>query len=310
MEAAVRNTELSLNDELLRRPKQFSFETAAYILEWGSPVSFGKEINISESPFKTVSINSFHLRGTEIEKILRENDCYTIYIERLSISGLNAPLPTPYAELIFRRAQEKDSAISEFINTFNTRLLGISYQISKRRYLNLQRHDKNCLLLRTVAAFSGESPMAADRRTARLSYLFWTKEKSAAGLEVLISSFLRFTVKVKEIQTFWAERSDIRRLGNMKLGKNSELGTKLSVSSFGVEIDLTHDDYRKIFQLLSDEKYSNELKKLICRYLGIFFRCTLNLTPKNIPPLKLGQTSLGRKSWFPGNKIDPVRMTF
>ncbi|MDR2781219.1 MAG: type VI secretion system baseplate subunit TssG [Holosporaceae bacterium] len=304
METAIRHTELSLNDELLRLPKQFSFEMAAYILEYGSQISFGKETNISDSPFKTVSINSFHMRGTEIEKISRENDNNVIYIERLAISGLNAPLPTPYAELIFRRAQEKDNAMGDFINAFNMRLLGISYQISKRRYLNLQRHDKNCLLLRTIAAFFGEPPLEMDRRMSRLFYLFWTKEKSAAGLEAIISSFLQFTTKVREIQTFWTDRWDVHRLGNMKLGVNSELGTRVSVSSFGVEIDLTHSDYREIFQLLTDQKRLDELKKIIHKYLGDFFRCTLCLTPQNVPSLELKQVSLGIKSWLPGKKND------
>ncbi|MDR1334306.1 MAG: type VI secretion system baseplate subunit TssG [Holosporaceae bacterium] len=308
MEAAIRSTTLPLIDELLQKPRQFSFEMAAQILEFGFQTSFGKEISIAESPFKTFSLNSFHLRGTEIEKILRENDSYIIYAERLSIAGLNGPLPTPYAELIFRRSREKDNAMGEFLNSFNMRLLGISYQISKRRYLNLQRHDQNCLLIRTMASFLGESPATMDRRMARLSYLFWTKEKSAAGLETLISSFLRFTTKVKEIQTFWANRRDIHRLGNMALGRSSELGTRLSISSFGVEIALTHSDYGKIFQLLTDEKYFDDLKKLIHQYLGNFFCCTVSLTPQSVPPLRLGHTSLGRVSWIPGDRLDSLRI--
>jgi type VI secretion system ImpH/TssG family protein len=255
-----------------------------------------------------VNLNSFHLRGTEIEKIAREGDSHTIYTERLSIAGLNAPLPTPYAELIFRRTQEKDNSAGEFINMFNRRLLGISYRISKRRYLNLQRHDKNCRLLRTIASFFGESPSVADRRMARLSYLLWTKEKSAAGLEALVSSFLQFTTKVKEIRTFWADNPNTWRLGNMNLGKNSELGTKLSVSSFGIEIDLTHENYEKIFQLLENEKKTDELKKMIFRYLGDFFYCTLSFTPRSVPPLKLNGAPLGRTTWLSGEKPDSVRI--
>ncbi|MDR2157826.1 MAG: type VI secretion system baseplate subunit TssG [Holosporaceae bacterium] len=309
MEAAVRHEELSLEEELRRNPRQFSFEMAAYILEYGSRTSFGKETNIADAPFKTSSINSFHLRGAEIETIVQANGVPVIYIERLSIAGLNAPLPTPYAELIFRRSQEKDDAMAAFVNTFNTRLLGISYQISRRRYLNLQRHDgTNCLLLKTIAAFLGESPETIDRRMSRLSYLFWTKEKSATGLEAVISSFLKFTVRIDEIQTFWTRRREIHQLGNAKLGINSELGTRFSTSSFGVKVHLTHRDYNRIFQLLVDKKRLDDLKFLIRKYLGDFVRCTLSVAPQSVPPPKMGNVLLGKTFWTSGKILDSAKI--
>ncbi|MDR2646290.1 MAG: type VI secretion system baseplate subunit TssG [Holosporaceae bacterium] len=307
METSIRNKKLSLKEELLCKSKQFSFETAAYVLEFGSQTSFGKEANLADAPFQTRSINSFHLRGTEIEKIVMENNRPVIYTERLSISGLNAPLPTPYAELMFRRDREQDVAMGNFINSFNARLLGISYQISKRRYLSLQRHDRVCLLLKTIAAFLGESFETVDRRMSRLSYLFWTKEKSAAGLEAIIHSFLRFTAKVIEIKPFWIDRQKIQSLGHVTLGSDAELGKRLSMSSFGVEINLTHDDYNRIFQLLVNEKFLHDLKCIIRKYFGNFFYCALSLTPKNVPPLEMGKALLGKTAWIPGKTLDSVK---
>jgi type VI secretion system protein ImpH len=308
METTIRDKKLSLKEELFRYPKKFSFEMAAYILDFESRASFGKETNLADASFKTVNINSFHLRGTEIEKISKVDGVPVIYIERLSLSGLNAPLPTPYAELIFRRSQEQDFAPAEFLNMFNSRLLGISYQTSKRRHLNLQRRDDSCLTLKTIAAFFGESSKTFDRRMSRLSYLFWTKEKSAAGLEAVISSFLNFETKVKELRTFWVDRGKIRKLGDMKLGVDSELGERFSISSFGVEINLTRDDYNKIFQLITDEKCLGDLKRLIQKYLGDFFCCILSVTPKKVPPLKMGEAWLGKTSWLKGKNPDPVKI--
>jgi type VI secretion system ImpH/TssG family protein len=309
MEAAVRREEISLKEELYRNPRRFSFEMAAYVLEHGAQTSFGKEINIADAPFRTRSINSFHLRGTEIETIALLDGVPVVYIERLSLAGLNAPLPTPYAEMIFRRSREKDEAMAAFINTFNMRLLGISYQISKRRHLNLQRHNgKNCLLLKTIASFLGEPPETMDRRMSRLSYLFWIKEKSAAGLEAVISSFLKFSTRVEEIKPFWATRREIHRLGKAKLGVNFELGKKFSLSSFGIDVHLTHRDYNEIFQLLTDKKRLDDLKLLIRKYLGDFYRCTLSLTPQSVPPLKMGAAYLGKTSWTSGKILDSAKI--
>jgi type VI secretion system ImpH/TssG family protein len=282
---------------------------AVMILEFGSEISFGQETSPTDAPFSTKNINTFHLRGTEIEKILLENNRPVIYTERLSISGLNGPLPTPYAELIFRRTQAKDFAISDFLNIFNTRLLGISYRISRRRYLNLQNHDRACPLQRVISTFMGDSPEIMGRGVSRLSHLFWTKEKSAVGLEAVISAFFGFTTHIRQIQTHWVDQQRIQLLGNnTKLGINVELGKRLSVSSFGIEIHLTHLDYQMIFQLLLDNKYLGNLKCLVRKYLGDFFHCYLRLTPQNVPPLRMSGAFLGKTSWISGKTLDSAKI--
>lgn len=315
MESELRNKELSLINILEKNAYQFSFEMAALILENGSQNSFGKEINILHSPFRTCSINSFYLRGTEIERIKKINGINTIYIQRLAISGINAPLPTPYADLMFRRTSGKDFAMSEFVNVFNSRLLGISYQVSKRRYLNIQNHsDKNCLFIRVLSAFCGEDPLTMDRLFSRVSYLFWIKEKSASGLESLITAIFQMETHVKQFKSFWYNKSEITKLGvkNIELGKNSELGKKVSLSTFGIEIDLTHDDYEKIYRLLTDKQYLNDLKFFVRKYIGEFFICYINIFPKSVPQLKFSKDKpplLGKTAWFPGkNKLDPARV--
>ncbi|GHT97877.1 hypothetical protein FACS1894126_2720 [Alphaproteobacteria bacterium] len=306
MGSELRQQELSLIDTLQAKPKQFSFEMAAYVLEYGYKVSFGKETSLSQSPFKTRSINSFHLRATEIEKISKIDGIPTIFIERLTIAGLNAPLPTPYAELIFMRTIEQDVAISAFINAFNSRLLGISYQISKRRCLSLQNHKKNCPLIRVLATFLGENPATMDRRLARLAYLFWTKEKSAAGLEAVITSYFNLETHVRQFRPFWGERHDLAYLGKhkLKLGVNSMLGHQIPLSSFRIEIELSHKNYMYIYNMLTDKTHMAQLKLLIRKYLGEFFSCKLKLTPQYAPPLLLGRARLGKTAWLPSDKLE------
>ena len=134
----------------------------------------------------------------------------------MSLAGINAPIPTPYSELIFRRKLEKDFAMSSFINTFNARLVGISYQISKKRYIALQKHDKqNCDFVRTVSTFSGTNHYVMQRRLVKLAYLFWSKEKSAKGLRTLIESVTNLDVRIDELKTFWIKRDKIKLLGNI-----------------------------------------------------------------------------------------------
>ena len=308
MGAAVRNTELPLAEELIQYPKKFSFEMASYILGHNVSVSFGKEMDVNAAPFKTENIYAFHLRGTEIEKIEDVNGTKVIYTERLSIAGLNAPLPTPYTELIFRRNLEQDTAMTAFVNAFNMRLLGISYQVSQRKFLNLQSHKKNCPLLRCIATLSGKPQDEMSRQYARLSYLFWTKEKSAVGLEAIISSVLDLPAKVREFQTGRIKRERILTLGQMRLGRNSEIGTDVFVSEFKVKIDITHHDFNRLYALITDRDSVQELQRLITRYLGVFYIPSIYVTPQKVPPLKMGEWALGRNSWLPADKMEPLKI--
>jgi type VI secretion system protein ImpH len=303
---------LPLKEELRNDANLFSFEMASYILEHGAQTSFGKETNIVHAPFRTVSVNSFHLRWSEIVKIQEIGNINTIYTGRLAIFGLNAPLPTPYSELIFRRAFEKDFAMADFINIFNSRLLGISYQISKRRYVALQNHrDENCMLVKSMATFVGECPEKMKKQLASIAYLFWIKEKSASGLESLITFIFKFETTVKQFRLFWTDVCENNALkGNVKLGRNIVLGNKALISSLGVEIKLTHDKFEKILELITNDQYLENLKYLIKKYLGTLFSVHISVVPKNVPPLILntdGKTILGRTSWFPSNRKSNIR---
>ena len=126
---AVRKQKLSLEEDLLKNPRQYSFEMTAKILSWHSNQDYGKEISIYDAPLKTVSINSFHLRATEIEKITNEDDKKVIHIERLSLAGLNAPLPTPYAEMVYNCNVAKDFSFGRFLR--------MSYSESKSRLIKM-----------------------------------------------------------------------------------------------------------------------------------------------------------------------------
>ncbi|MDR3155500.1 MAG: type VI secretion system baseplate subunit TssG [Holosporaceae bacterium] len=293
MEPLFGHKKLSLKERLYANAKPYSFEMAAYILETGAPVSFGKEIRLLDAPFRTVSINSFHLRATEIEKLSVADGIATIHVERLSLAGINAPLPTPYADLIFKRTMAKDFAISSFVNMFNMRLLGIAYQISKKNYLCLQRfRDANFnMLVKTIGAFLGNDAQISGPQFSRLSYLFWTKTKSAAGLEAIIRSMFPFAIEVHQFKTYFVKRHNIARMyscNELQLGISSELGTQIPLSAFRFEIILRSDDYKNVVKFSTSKKHISDLKLMIEKYLGEFFRYTIKIIPQTVPPLRLG----------------------
>lgn len=315
------NKNISLESDLLTNAYKFSFEMAAYILEHGKSVSFGKHISMDQAPFQTSSLNVFHLRGTEIERIETVDGIQTVFVERLAIAGLNAPLPTPYGELIFRRSHERDQAMASFVNVFNSRILGISYQVSKRRYLSLQDHSgDNCLFVRNLAALCGEDLCRMNRRFSRVSLLFWTKEKSAAGLESLITALFGFETHVQQFCTVWTDVDEDNRLwtGKKRLGVDAGLGTRAAVSNLGVTIELSQE-FEKVYELLDlceneeDKEDSknrknllSELRYVIQKYIGDFYICKITVRPYFAPLMHIGskrdesgyRAILGRTAWM------------
>jgi predicted component of type VI protein secretion system len=178
------------------------------------------------------------------------------------------------------------------------------------------------MLVRTIAAFLGEEPLRAERHLARVSYLLWTKEKSADGLAGLINAIFGFETKVRQFQRIREYLNENNRLnGKLRLGISSGLGEKALTFSFGTEIELTHNDRGEIFRLMVDEKYLLRLKRTIGKYLGEFITCRLCVRPKSLPSLELstvattasGESSasqkypiiLGRTSWLPFSGANP-----
>lgn len=307
MGTAVRTERISVKDELFQYPKQFSFDMAVYILDCRTSVSFGKEVSVTKASFKTVSVIALHLRATEIEDIAPGKENFykpTIYVSRLALAGLNAPLPTPYAALAIRRYHDGDRAISSFLNIFNARLLGISYRVSQRRYLVLQRKNQ-WPMLKCIANFLGEQ--SVPKQMTRLAYLFWTRGHTVEGLKILIESYFRLKVTIHTVSEHWEPLREVIPLGINTLGQNAYLGQKASLKRFCLRVCITHDDSAVIFNLLSDKHLFSQLKSLIRKYIGPIMICKLEITPPNTPPLKFF-TSLGKNSWLQGTNADFLRV--
>lgn len=55
----------------------------------------------------------------------------------LGLAGAHGPLPTPFAEIVLRRAVVGDTAARDFLDIFNHRLVSLVYRIRKRHRISL-----------------------------------------------------------------------------------------------------------------------------------------------------------------------------
>lgn len=303
MDTSIGQSRISVREEMLKFPKQFSFEMAIYVFGYNSKISYGTEALISDSPVKTISMVSYKLRATEIEKI-NETDRITIFTNKLALAGLNAPLPTPYSELIIQRFHERDYAISAFLNIFNSKLLGVAYRISQRRHIALQRKG-NRPLLKCVSNFFGASN--TPQKMTRLSYLFWSRNRTLEGLRIILEEYFKFKVKIDPLSELWSNHHDIKLLGKNRLSENAYLGRQANIKSFCIKIHITHDNPDVIYSLLSNDTLLNDVKLLITKYLGSLITCKLEIIPQVATALKF-YSQLGHNTWLQGNPTDARRI--
>lgn len=304
METTFRSQRVSVKDELFQYAKQFSFEMAVYILDCYTRVSFGRETSIAKASVRTVSVLAFHLRATEVEKIADNLNKPVIYVSRLALAGLNAPLPTPYAARAIRQYYDGDHSMAAFLNIFNSRLLGISYRISQRRYFTLQKKNR-WMMLKCIANLLGEHDI--PKQMTRLAYLFWSRGHTIEGLRILIEGYFHLKTEIYTVCEHWEPLQDIVPLGGNRLGYNAYLGRHASLKRFCVKIRVTHDNPEVIFNLLANNEAFLQLKKLIKKYIGPLIVCKMEIVPSFTSDLNF-QCVLGHNSWLKGNFPDALRI--
>ncbi len=297
---------ISLEKSLLNNPRGYSFETTIKIINHGYTQVFGKSTSIHHFPFYTNNVNVFYLRGTEIEKItINETGKKIINIGRLSIAGLNAPLPTPYSELLCNRNKMQDFAMEQFLNIFHSRLLGISYRISQKRHICLQQN--NYPMLNAISCFFGTNHPYIDKKFSRLCYIFWLKEKSVMGIEIILKYIFPFNVKVQQFNLTKIKQNN-KRLKNINLGIDFYLGKYVYITNINISIYLFDCSYSYVRNFINNTKNISLLKNLIKQYAGDFYNYSIFIKPNNAPELTFKNFVLGKTSWLKGNFLDNTRI--
>ncbi|MHA1558222.1 MAG: type VI secretion system baseplate subunit TssG [Alphaproteobacteria bacterium] len=125
----------SIKEHLFEEPFSFEFEKAVQILESLSPLC--ASIGENYSPNKEALSIKSHIRlsppSSELHSLsVDENKKVNLWINFLSIAGIQGPLPTPYTEAILQRTHAKDTALRDFIDIFNHRLASLWHRFSKK----------------------------------------------------------------------------------------------------------------------------------------------------------------------------------
>jgi len=266
--------------------------------------------------------------GSDIHEVTLASEKDTIaemVVNFLGLAGAHGPLPAVYTEQMLRRGE---SALRDFLNIFNHRLILLVYRIHEMHHPELthQRPDQGLAANHIFAIFGwGRDPESAirnrmsipDRALLHYGGLLAQRPRSAVGLQILMGDYFQIPVAVEEFCGAWFDLSSDQwtRLGesgsgaNQVLGNGAILGKRVWDQNAGITIRLGPLDLKTFKKFLPGEAAYKALGDLARVYLGdeIDFSLKLELRDDQIPWTELrsaanSAVALGRLSWLGSGK--------
>lgn len=289
------------------------------------PTSDISEVRLQDSPhgfLPALTLKARHdLRPVPAAGIKLPTTEMTVNL--LGLAGALGPLDMPTTELIIERATKKDTALKDFLDIFNHRLISLLYRIRKMHRIGLEDEppgrDKISKYLFSIIGLGTDGLMGRmlvrDRSLLYYAGLFSQQPRSIVGLELILSDYFKIKVKGRQFVGQWYELDEEQRtrIGE-KFGQNHVLGkgavvvgTRVWDQQAKIEIRLGPLTYQQFLNLIPNGWGYRALCDLTRFYLGDTLDVSFRLILKGgeIPPPMLGMADEPRLGWTSWLTPDP-----
>jgi type VI secretion system protein ImpH len=266
--------------------------------------------------------------GSDVHRISPPNEKESlpqVQVNFIGLAGAHGPLPAAYTEQLLR---DKKSALRDFLDIFNHRLILLIYRIHEMHHpeLTSTAPDQGLAANHLYACFGlGRDPGSAtrdrlalpDRALLEYSGLIAHRPHTASGLEVLLSHYFRVDVVVEQFTGAWLSLGveqwtllGISQGRNQRLGDSAILGKRVWDQHAGVTIRLRSLDLKTFESFLPGGAAYDALQSLTGFYLGeeVDFSFVLELRTEEMPwaglasigptPSNSRRPDLGRLAWL------------
>jgi type VI secretion system protein ImpH len=279
-------------------------------------VPVGRDGPPAAEPIRFHVVNSVAFAGRAVERLWKDDEVATNRIEMdVAFMGLTGPtgvLPPHYGNLIQARLKQRDSALAEFLDLFNHRLIALFYRAWAKYRLTVQHEDhardpQGDPFARALCALAGQHPQ--QRFDPRLYYAghFSRRTRSASSLQQLLADFLGSPVQVESFIGQWLPIAPEHRLrvGSGGRGRNHRLGDGVLLgerawdmqSKFRIQIGPISDAEHE--RLLPDGDNFQQLRRLIEEYvpnhMDVELRLVVDGTQPRTPESRM---RLGQNAWL------------
>lgn len=221
----------------------------------------------------------------------KNNDKLCLETNLIGLTGEQGVLPQHYSELALNRQKEGDSAMVDFYDIFNHRLLSLYYRSWQLSQLNSQvgAHSagRRSPFGSTLESVSGQTKELAKH----FAGIFATPNRSKSALKGMLESLAGCDVRLHEFQGQWLHLSeeDQTRLvsRSMPEGQFSQLSRGASVGArawninAGVTIELFPKTTEQVKRLLPNTPCIGTIKSLTNDFLGKHKRVKWKLTTRH-----------------------------
>jgi type VI secretion system protein ImpH len=326
MATAGRRAGTPLIEELEAEAYAFDFFQVVRILEKVYPdaESVGSGIYPQKEAVRFSSHASLSFPPSDVRNVSvgsPEGEAAAVEVTFMGLAGVQGPLPRTIAELITLRVRAKDTALRDFLDIFNHRLLSFAYRTrleSRPGLLDVPPIDTPTAKIALSLAGVG-SPAFRDLPGIQLgalipfTSLLVGQRRTVVGLERLLRSYFDLPFQVRQFRGRWEylAESEHTRLGavgrNNCLGTDAVLGSRFWDQSAATEVvigPLSLEDFRRC---LPGQDRFEPLKHLLFVYLGpeVATKIRLVLDREDVPATRLTadgegtRSQLGWTTWLP-----------
>ena len=249
----------------------------------------------------------------------------------LGLSGPASVLPQHYGVTLWRQLRSRNTALRDFFDLFNDRLVGLFYRAwtKYRLPISVERNagdsqDGATRALRALIGFGTDSLSGrteiAEHSLLHYSGLLSHFPRNAAGLAALLSDYFRLPIRVQAFDGKWVSLPGREKTCLASGDRASGCFSRLSVdavigdsywdvqSSFTIEIGPI--DYPAFSMFMPNGSELRRLADLTRLYVNpdLGFRVELCLMRNEVPRIELGSTAvieplLGWNTWL---RHDPL----
>lgn len=265
--------------------------------------------------FPASAMDALRPRDTE-----QRGPSHELKVNFLGLTGPTGALPMHYGVLTRQRLKARDTALADFLDLFNHRLISLYYRAwaKYRLYIDYERtpEGEQDSFTRAIDAFAGQ--IGTDRDEARRYYSghFARRTRSASGLEAILSDYLGFGCRVDSFVGQWLPVGPENRLriGTGQRGQNNYLGEGVLIGERAwdlqskVRIRLGPMSLKQYEALLPGTEQHRAMRRLIQGYLPSHMDIELRFTIEagEIPrPLGRG-VRCGRSTWLRSHSSEPM----
>lgn len=333
-------------DDLLARPRRFSFFQAVRLLEREarcrnakggkeSVYPVGEDHDPRQEAIRFRSTAQLNFPATEILAAERAEDGpdarrrSTVTVGFFGLTGALGAMPESYSDLVQRGVRQKNAGLRDFLDIFNSRLLGLFYRAwAKYRlpvsYERGQAAGREDAITQMLYALIGLGTPALRSRTAvpdsiavHFAGALAHRPRPAIALEDVFSGALGHIVRIEQFCGEWhvlAEEEQSRLPGRWRsegrfcrLGVDLVAGARAWEVQGGCRLDIGPLSYAEFAALLPNAARARFLSDLVKFAAGseFVFDYRLTLRPGETPPFRLGGG--GEPMWLGWNTWIPVR---